>query len=160
MNQGPLAGIRVLDIATMLAGPYAATLLGDLGADVIKVESHYGDDSRHLGPRCQDQRTSYLSLNRNKRAIVLDLREQQARDVFAKLAASSDIVITNIREPALSNLGLAYEKAGGHDAEAVASWRRVLEMGTERWLPRYVDIATRHLQALEGGPESGGEGEL
>lgn len=114
MTEGPLAGIRVLDIATMLAGPYAATLLGDLGADVIKVESHYGDDSRHLGPRCADQRTSYLSLNRNKRAIVLDLREQGARDVFAKLAATTDILITNIREPALSNLGLAYDQVKAH----------------------------------------------
>ncbi|MFQ5417676.1 MAG: CaiB/BaiF CoA transferase family protein [Myxococcota bacterium] len=107
---GPLAGIRVLDLASMLAGPYAATLLGDLGADVIKVESFVGDDSRHLGPRRGSERTSYLSLNRNKRAISLDLRQQGARDVFARLAATTDILITNIREPALSNLGLAYEQ--------------------------------------------------
>jgi len=129
VNEGPLAGIRVLDIATMLAGPYAATLLGDLGADVIKVESHYGDDSRHLGPRCKDQRTSYLSLNRNKRAIVLDLREQGAREVFAKLAATTDILITNIREPALSNLGLAYEQVKAHCPDLI--WIGITAFGPD-----------------------------
>jgi crotonobetainyl-CoA:carnitine CoA-transferase CaiB-like acyl-CoA transferase len=129
VSDGPLAGIRVLDIATMLAGPYGATLLGDLGADVIKVESHYGDDSRHLGPRCKDQRTSYLSLNRNKRAIVLDLREPGARDVFAKLAATTDILITNIREPALSNLGLAYEQVKAHCPDII--WVGVTAFGPD-----------------------------
>src|SRR4029453_17764384 len=92
----PLDGIRVLDLATMLAGPYAATLLGDLGADVVKVESHYGDDSRHLGPERDGERAPFLSLNRNKRSLVLDLRQPAARDVFAKLAASSDVLITNV----------------------------------------------------------------
>ncbi len=65
LSQGPLAGIRVLDMATMLAGPYGATLLGDLGADVIKVESHRGDDSRHLGPERDGERSPFLSLNRS-----------------------------------------------------------------------------------------------
>jgi crotonobetainyl-CoA:carnitine CoA-transferase CaiB-like acyl-CoA transferase len=61
----------------MLAGPYAATLLGDLGADVVKVESHYGDDSRHLGPARDGQRSPFLSLNRNKRSLVLDLQQRR-----------------------------------------------------------------------------------
>jgi crotonobetainyl-CoA:carnitine CoA-transferase CaiB-like acyl-CoA transferase len=106
----PLDGIRVLDLATMLAGPYAATLLGDLGADVIKVESHYGDDSRHLGPERDGQRSPFLSLNRNKRSLVLDLQQEAGRAVFARLAETSDVIITNVREPALSRLGLAYEQ--------------------------------------------------
>jgi crotonobetainyl-CoA:carnitine CoA-transferase CaiB-like acyl-CoA transferase len=129
LSQGPLAGIRVLDLATMLAGPYGATLLGDLGADVIKVESFYGDDSRHLGPRRDGERTSYLSMNRNKRALVLDLREPAARDVFARLAATSDILITNIREPALSGLGLDYEQVRAHRPDII--WIGVTAFGPD-----------------------------
>jgi len=128
-SAGPLAGIRVLDLATMLAGPYAATLLGDLGADVIKVESHFGDDSRHLGPRRDGERTSYLSLNRNKRAVVLDLRQQGARDVFARLVATTDVLITNIREPALSGLGLGYEQVRTHRPDII--WIGVTAFGPD-----------------------------
>ena len=108
--KGPLEGIRVLDMASMLAGPYGATLLGDLGADVIKVESFFGDDSRHLGPEREGERTAFMSLNRNKRAVVLDMtRGEPARDVLGRLVASADILITNIRPAALAKLGLEYE---------------------------------------------------
>jgi len=127
--RGPLAGIRVLDLATMLAGPYAATLLGDLGADVIKVESFVGDDSRHLGPRRGGQRTSFLSLNRNKRALAIDLRQAGARAVFGRLAASSDVLITNIREPALSNLGVDYDSVRAHAPNIV--WIGVTAFGPD-----------------------------
>jgi len=126
---GPLAGIRVLDLATMMAGPYGATLLGDLGADVIKVESHYGDDSRHLGPRRAGETTSYLSMNRNKRAVVLDLRQAAAREIFARLAATTDVLITNIREPALSSLGLAYEQVRAHRPDII--WIGVTAFGPD-----------------------------
>jgi len=129
LSQGPLAGIRVLDLAGMLAGPYAATLLGDLGADVIKVESFVGDDSRHLGPRRGEQRTSFLSLNRNKRGIAIDLRQAGARAVFARLAASSDFLITNIREPALSNLGVDYESVRAHAPQII--WIGVTAFGPD-----------------------------
>ena len=67
---GPLEGIRVLEMSTMMAGPYAGTLFGDLGADVIKIESHYGDESRHLGPERDGEKSAFLSLNRSKRGIV------------------------------------------------------------------------------------------
>ncbi|MDG2335609.1 MAG: CoA transferase [Myxococcota bacterium] len=110
LANGPLSGIRVLDMATMLAGPYGATLLGDLGADVIKVESFFGDDSRHLGPGREGERTAFMSLNRNKRAVVVDMtRGDEAREVLGRLVASADIVITNIRPAALAKLGLEYE---------------------------------------------------
>lgn len=110
-SPGPLEGIRVLDMATMLAGPYGATLLGDLGADVIKVESFFGDDSRHLGPDRDGERTAFMSLNRNKRAVVVDMTKgEAARDVLARLIASADILITNIRGAALAKLGLEYEQ--------------------------------------------------
>lgn len=110
MEKGPLEGIRVLDMATMLAGPYAATLLGDMGADVIKVESFFGDDSRHMGPGREGERTAFMSLNRNKRGVVLDLtRGESAHTVLRRLVAESDILITNIRGSALKKLGLEYE---------------------------------------------------
>ncbi len=109
-QSGPLAGLRVVEVSTMMAGPYAATLLGDLGADVIKVESHYGDDSRHLGPGIGGERSAFLSLNRSKRGVVLDLRRDDAQEAFSRLVATADILITNVREPALSRLGLDYDQ--------------------------------------------------
>jgi crotonobetainyl-CoA:carnitine CoA-transferase CaiB-like acyl-CoA transferase len=125
----PLDGIRVLDFATMLAGPYAATLLGDLGADVIKVESHYGDDSRHLGPERDGQRSPFLSLNRNKRSLVLDLQQPAAQPIFAKLAATSDVVITNVRGPGLTKLGLDYEQVKAHRKDVI--WVGVTAFGPD-----------------------------
>lgn len=121
-SQGPLAGLRVLDLSTMLAGPYGATLLGDLGADVIKIESHYGDESRHLGPKRGDQRGPYLSLNRSKRAMVLDLQQADAQEVFAKMAATADIVVVNVREPAMSKLGINYEQIKKHKPDIIWIW--------------------------------------
>lgn len=126
---GPLAGLRVLDMSTMLAGPYGATLMGDLGADVIKIESHYGDESRHLGPMRGDQRGPYLSLNRSKRDLVLDLQQEEAQKVFAKIAATADVLVTNIREPALSKLGLAYEQVKAHKPDII--WVRVTAFGAD-----------------------------
>ena len=126
---GPLAGLKVLDCATMLAGPYGATILGDLGADVIKVESHYGDESRHLGPRLQGECGSYLSLNRSKRSLVLDLARREAQDVFARLVATTDILITNVREPALSKLGMNYEQTKACKADII--WIHVSAFGDE-----------------------------
>lgn len=128
-SSGPLAGLRVLDFSTMLAGPYGATLLGDMGADVIKVESHHGDDSRHLGPQRGEERGPYLSLNRSKRSLVLDLRQQAAQEVLGRLVASADILITNIREPALSRLGLDYERIRAHKPDII--WIRVTAFGAD-----------------------------
>lgn len=126
---GPLAGIRVLDVATMMAGPYGATLMGDLGADVIKVESFYGDESRHLGPARDGERSAYLSLNRSKRDLVLDLKREAAREIFARLVATADVLITNVREPALSNLGMDYESVRRHRKDIV--WIGVTAFGSD-----------------------------
>lgn len=128
-SAGPLVGLRVLDIATMLAGPYGATLLGDLGADVIKLESHYGDESRHLGPQRDGERSPFLSLNRSKRDIVLDLRREKAQAAFARLVKTTDILITNVREPALSKLGLNYEQVRAHRPDII--WIGVTAFGPD-----------------------------
>ncbi len=113
----------------MMAGPYAATLLGDLGADVIKVESAFGDDSRHLGPGVGGERSAYLSLNRSKKGIVLDLRLDEAQEVFARLVATADILITNVREPALSRLKLDYDQVRAHREDLV--WIGVTAFGAD-----------------------------
>jgi crotonobetainyl-CoA:carnitine CoA-transferase CaiB-like acyl-CoA transferase len=126
---GPLTGVRVLDLSTMLAGPYGATLLGDLGADVVKVESHYGDESRHLGTEKCGERSPFLALNRNKRAIVLDLAKPAAQEVFARLAKTSDALVTNVREPALSRLGIDYESVRRHRADVI--WVGVTAFGAD-----------------------------
>jgi crotonobetainyl-CoA:carnitine CoA-transferase CaiB-like acyl-CoA transferase len=128
-SPGPLAGLRVLDLSTMLAGPYGATILGDLGADVIRIESHYGDESRHLGPRRGTERGPYLSLNRSKRDIVLDLHQPEARQAFARIAKTADVLITNIREPALGKLGLDYEQVKAIKPDIV--WIRVTAFGPD-----------------------------
>ncbi|MCL4291577.1 MAG: CoA transferase [Acidimicrobiia bacterium] len=126
---GPLAGLRVVEVSTMMAGPYAATLMGDLGADVIKVESHYGDESRHLGPERDGERSAFLSLNRSKRGMVLDLRRPGAQEVFAELVAGTDVVITNVREPALSRLGLDYDSVRRHRPDVI--WIGVTAFGAD-----------------------------
>ena len=130
MQNGPLEGIRVLDMATMLAGPYAATLLGDMGADVIKVESFFGDDSRHMGPGREGERTAFMSLNRNKRGLVLDLTQgERAQAVLQRLVAESDILITNIRGSALKKLGLEYETLKSHKPDLI--WISVTAFGPD-----------------------------
>jgi crotonobetainyl-CoA:carnitine CoA-transferase CaiB-like acyl-CoA transferase len=128
-TSGALAGVRVLDVATYLAGPYAATLLGDLGADVIKIESPSGDESRHLGPEREGERAPYVAMNRNKRGIVLDLESAAGREVFARLVATADVLITNVREPALSRLGLSYEALVEHRPDII--WAGVTAFGPD-----------------------------
>jgi crotonobetainyl-CoA:carnitine CoA-transferase CaiB-like acyl-CoA transferase len=126
---GPLDGIRVLDISTFLAGPYAATLLGDLGADVIKIEPPAGDESRHLGPERGGERAPFVAVNRNKRGVVLDLESDAGQQAAARLIATADVLITNVREPALSRLGLSYEGARAHREDII--WAGVTAFGPE-----------------------------
>lgn len=108
---GPLAGTRVLEVASMISGPYAASFLGSLGADVVKVEDLQGDPLRVLGPTWQGQSALFLSVNRNKRSIALNLADPGARDIIARLVERADVLITNVQEPALSALGLSYDQA-------------------------------------------------
>jgi len=107
---GPLAGIRILDLTSVILGPYATQILADFGADVIKVESPSGDIMRHVGPmRSKAMGHIYLNLNRNKRSIALDLKKQPARDALRKLAATADVFVTNVRPAAMSRLGFGYD---------------------------------------------------
>jgi len=106
---GPLSGIRVLELARVLAGPYCGMMLADLGADVIKIEQPgVGDDLRHWGPPFvgDGQSTYFLGVNRNKRSIALDLKSPAGRGTFAQLVARSDVLIENFRPGGLEALGL------------------------------------------------------
>ena len=110
----PLAGIRVLDFSHALAGPYCTMLLGDLGADVVKVESPSGDHSRQWGPPFINGESSYfLSVNRNKRSVVLDLKRTEAQAVAKGLAMVSDVVIENFKPGTMARLGLDAEALQG-----------------------------------------------
>jgi crotonobetainyl-CoA:carnitine CoA-transferase CaiB-like acyl-CoA transferase len=107
---GPLAGIRILDLTSVILGPYDTQILADFGADVIKVESPAGDIMRHVGPmRNEGMGHIYLNLNRNKRSIALDLKREPARDALRKLAATADVFVTNVRPAAMARLGLGYD---------------------------------------------------
>ena len=111
---GPLNGLRVLDMTTVLMGPYATLQLGDMGADIIKVEPLEGDIVRQIGPgRHPGMGPMFLNVNRNKRSIALDLKQPGGREVLLRLAADSDVFIYNVRPQAMARLGLAYEDVAG-----------------------------------------------
>ncbi len=109
--KGPLAGYRVIDMTGVIAGPYATQIIADLGADTIKVEGIDGDLMRSAGPTSanRDMAPIYLNLNRNKRSIALDLKRESARAALAKMVASADAFITNVRPQGLARLGFDYE---------------------------------------------------
>jgi crotonobetainyl-CoA:carnitine CoA-transferase CaiB-like acyl-CoA transferase len=107
-----LDGIRVLDFTQMMLGPYATQMLGDLGADVIKVERPNGEWERSLellGGMVEGESAAFLAMNRNKRSVALDLTDARARTALLRLAATSDVVVENFRPGVLDRLGLGYE---------------------------------------------------
>jgi CoA:oxalate CoA-transferase len=102
----PLAGIRVIELANFIAGPLAGTLLADMGADVVKIEPPQGDMGRATPPIRNGESVSFVALNRNKRSLVLDLKQPQAIEVLLKLAGKSDVFLEAYRPGALDKLGL------------------------------------------------------
>ena len=112
MSGGPLAGIRVLDLSRVLAGPYATMVLADLGANVTKLEvPGYGDDSRAFGPFLKDGTSAYFaSLNRGKKSLTLNLKKEIAQEIFKKLVANTDILVENFRPGTMEKLGFSYEE--------------------------------------------------
>ncbi len=109
---GPLADVRILDLTTVLLGPYATHTLGDLGARITKVEPPEGDSTRYLGPtRSHGMGGIFLNIGRNKRSCVIDLKKPGAIDVLARLAREADVLLYNMRPAAMARLGLSYEWA-------------------------------------------------
>lgn len=144
----PLEGIRVVDLTTFLSGPSATQLLGDLGADVIKVESLSGDSSRAIaGPEIDDVSAYYLANNRNKRSVAIDLKAPRGLDVMKRLISSADVVIENFRPGVTARLGL--EPSSMVEAQPWLIWASISGFGQEgplRDRPAYDMV----VQALSG----------
>ncbi|MEH6647711.1 CaiB/BaiF CoA transferase family protein [Sulfitobacter sp.] len=107
---GPLKGMRVIELAHIMAGPVCGLMLADMGADVIKVEKPAGDDSRRfVPPEIEGESAAYMMMNRNKRGISLNLKDPAAVDILRKMLAEADVVIENYRKGTMEKLGLSYE---------------------------------------------------
>ncbi|NNJ03335.1 CoA transferase [Streptomyces sp. PKU-MA01144] len=125
----PLAGVRVLDYAQYVAGPFATMLLGDLGADVVKVEPPTGDAWRHYNPHAPGESTWFYALNRGKRSVTLDLKTEEGRAASARLIAGADAVVHNMPPERAARFGLDRESVRAANPRAV--WSCVTAFGTE-----------------------------
>lgn len=145
---GPLAGLLVADFSRILAGPYCTMLLADLGADVIKVESPGGDDTRRWQPpvTADGVSTYYLAINRNKRSVVLDLRDQADRAAAAELARRADVFVENFKPGGLVRFGLDYDAVSAANPGIIYASITGFGAGAGKDLPGYDLI----VQAVSG----------
>jgi crotonobetainyl-CoA:carnitine CoA-transferase CaiB-like acyl-CoA transferase len=152
---GPMHGLRVLDLTQFLSGPYGTMILGDLGADVVKVEPPNGELSRTIPPNFVGETSSYyLSVNRNKRSVVADLKESEGLDRVRRLALAADVVIENFRPGVLQRLGISYEELSKQKPGLI--WCSISGFGQDgpwRNWPAYDMV----VQALSGGMSLTGE---
>jgi len=109
-KQYPLEGLRVLDLSRVLAGPYCTMMLGDLGAEIIKIEAPgVGDDARAFGPFVGEESAYFMSLNRNKKSLTLNLKNEAGKEIFKQLVRQADVVVENYRPGTMEKLGLGYD---------------------------------------------------
>ncbi|MBW2274802.1 MAG: CoA transferase [Deltaproteobacteria bacterium] len=157
-TSGPCAGLRVLDFTTMISGPICTQILGDLGADIIKVEPPGGDLSRLSGAPFREPGFSgfFAQFNRNKRSIVLDLKQSEGREVAQRLGRAVDVVVENLRPGVADRLGIGYEALGsGNPGLIYVSINGFGSDGPYADLPAYDQV----IQGLTGlMPEQGGAG--
>ncbi|MEY2995148.1 MAG: hypothetical protein RL357_2083 [Pseudomonadota bacterium] len=159
MSQLPLSGLRVLDLSTVIFGPYAAQWLGDFGAEVIKVEAPGGDSTRRLGPSLEpDMAAGFLGSNRNKQSIGLDLKTQEGREALGRLVATADVFLHNMRPQKIAALGFDAETlCQQHPRLVYASLHGYGEGGPYAGRPAYDDViqgqsGLANLFQLRGGP--------
>ncbi|WP_232495252.1 CaiB/BaiF CoA transferase family protein [Novosphingobium kaempferiae] len=148
MGKGPLAGVKVLDLTSVLMGPYATQIFADLGADVIKVESPQGDTTRFIPPGPDASRGAmFLNVNRGKRSIVLDLKQPEARAALLRMAEGADVFIHSMRSSAIGRLGLDYTALKAANPGIIyANMYGFARNGPYRDYPAYDDI----VQAASG----------
>lgn len=153
---GPLAGTLVLDLTRVLAGPYCTMVLADLGARVVKVEAPgRGDDARHIGPFIDGKSAYFMSLNRGKQSIALDLKNDDDRGIFEKLLARADVLVENFRPGAMGRMGLGWKDLHARFPKLVyASTSGFGQTGPESRRPAYdiVVQAMGGIMSLTGQP--------
>jgi crotonobetainyl-CoA:carnitine CoA-transferase CaiB-like acyl-CoA transferase len=157
-GSGPLAGLLVADFSRILAGPYASMLLADMGADVVKVESPDGDDTRTWMPPVRDGvSTYYLGINRNKRSLALDLRDPEDVRLGRELAGRADVLLENFKPGGLARFGLDYDTVAAANPGVIYASISGFGSGGGRTLPGYDLIvqAISGLMSLTG--EHGGQ---
>ncbi len=147
-GKGPLAGVKVLDLTSVLMGPYATQIFADLGADVIKIEGPAGDTTRFIPPGPDPSRGAmFLNVNRGKRSLALDLKQPAARDAVLRLAKDADVFIHSMRAQAIARLGLDYEAVSKANPRIIyANLYGFGRDGPYRDYPAYDDI----VQAASG----------
>ena len=154
---GPLAGIRMIDVTSVVLGPYATQMLGDLGADVIKVESPRGDDTRWIGPsRSKGMGSYFANLNRNKRSIVLDLKQPPAKAALLRLIDTADVFVHNMRPGAAKRLGLDYPSLAQRNPRLIHASASGFRPGSTRAeAPAFDDLiqGMSGVASLNAGPD-------
>jgi crotonobetainyl-CoA:carnitine CoA-transferase CaiB-like acyl-CoA transferase len=157
MPSGPLTGIKVIDLTTVVLGPYATQMLGDLGADVVKVEQPEGDNCRWIGPSRSKGMGSYFAmLNRNKRSVVLDLKRPAACDALYRMVDTADVFVHNMRLGAAERLGLGYPALSARNPRLVYACASGFRKGSSKQEhPAFDDLiqGMSGLAALNAGPD-------
>lgn len=155
-NSGPLSGVLVADFSRILAGPYATMLLADMGAEVVKIEGPKGDDTRTWMPPVRGEvSTYYLGVNRGKRSIALDLRDEADAEVARELTHRADVVIENLKPGGMAKYGLDFESVRAHNAGVVYASISGFGSGAGKHVPGY-DLmvqAMSGLMSLTGDPD-------
>ncbi len=148
---GPLDGIRVLDLTSVVLGPLATQTMGDMGADIVKIESPAGDTTRYTGPkRSADMSALYMGLNRNKRSLVLDLKQDAAKDALWRLIDSADVFLHSVRPQAMERLGFGTDAVCARNPRIVYAGIHGFRMdGPYAGRPAYDDV----IQGLSGSAD-------
>ena len=139
---GPLSGIRILDLTSVVAGPFATQMLGDMGADVIKIEAPEGDAPRHTGPaRSPDMAALFMGLNRSKRSLVLDLKQPAAAEALWRLIAGADVFVHSMRPQKIEKLGFGHQAVCARNPRIVyAALHGYRDGGPYSGQPAYDDV--------------------
>lgn len=154
---GPLSGIRVIDVTTVVLGPFASQTLGDMGADVIKIETTQGDSTRVIGPsRTPGMGSYFANLNRNKRSLAIDLKQPAAKQALLRLVETADVFIHNMRIGAAQRLGLDYPKLSACNPKLIYACASGFRKGSSmQEFPAYDDLiqGVSGIASLNAGPD-------